>query len=107
MSPPIGILPHKSRRHARPALWQGDDRDATGVSSFRMSQLLRRFHAPQERLSDLAKIDRILEETTDVGPTSTVARATLPGDPRRLRGIPVCAMGVGGVAPGTNPLAEV
>jgi len=67
-----------------------------------MSQLLRRFTAVSERLDDQRKIGRIVLESVDVVPT-TVQRATLPGDNRRLRGIPVCARGVAGVSPGTHP----
>jgi hypothetical protein len=72
-----------------------------------MSHLLPRFSASMQALADAQKIGRILLETGDPGPVRTVQRATLAGDPRRLRGIPVCARGVGGVSPGTNPLAEV
>lgn len=35
------------------------------------------------------------------------AGATAAGDERRLRGIPVCARGVGGVVIGTDPLSEL
>lgn len=66
-----------------------------------MSQLMRRFSAVSERIEDERKIGRILQETGDV--MQTVARATLPGDNRRLRGIPCVARGVAGVSPGTHP----
>ena len=67
-----------------------------------MSHLLRRFHAQSERIEDERKIERIVLESTEVT-VVTVARATLPGDNRRLRGIPVVARGVAGVSPGTDP----
>ena len=67
-----------------------------------MSHLLRRFHAQSERIEDERKIGRIVLESTEVT-VVTVARATLPGDNRRLRGIPVVARGVAGVSPGTDP----
>lgn len=65
--------------------------------------LLPRFNAAMERIADAEKIGRILIETGDPGPTATVQRATLPGDTRRLRGIPCVARGVPGVQPGTSP----
>jgi len=37
---------------------------------------------------------------------TTITNATLPGDTRRLRGIPCIARGVGGTSPNTNPLTE-
>lgn len=72
-----------------------------------MSHILPRFHAELQRLEDLRKIGRILQETGDPGPAATVKRATLPGDTRRLRGIPVVGPSVGGTSPGTNPLAAL
>ena len=72
-----------------------------------MSHLLPRFHATTERMEDQRKLGRVLLEVGEREVTATVARATLPGDTRRLRGIPVCARGVAGVSPGTNPLAQV
>jgi hypothetical protein len=68
-----------------------------------VSQLLRRFHAHTERIEDERKIGRILIESQAVDIPKTVARATLPGDNRRLRGIPCVARGVSGVSPGTQP----
>ena len=67
-----------------------------------MSHLLRRFHAQSERIEDERKIGRIVLEARGEE-AKTVARATLPGDNRRLRGIPVVARGVAGVSPGTDP----
>jgi len=69
-----------------------------------MTPLLPRFHRRQLEVEDRAAVERIVRDT--VPETSTVARATLAGDTRRLRGIPVCAFGVAGVSPGTDPQAE-
>jgi hypothetical protein len=69
-----------------------------------MSVLLPRFYRHQQEAAQRA-VDRAVEESVDTTPV-TVARATLPGDNRRLRGIPVCTFGVQGTAPGTDPLAE-
>ena len=68
-----------------------------------MSHLLPRFTADTQRMHDAEKIGRILSETGEVETPKTAARATLPGDTRRLRGIPVVARGVAGVSPGTKP----
>ena len=70
-----------------------------------MTPLLPRFHRRQLEVEDRAAVERIVREA--VPETSTVARATLPGDTRRLRGIPVCAFGVAGVSPGTDPQAAL
>jgi hypothetical protein len=70
-----------------------------------MTPILRRFNAAVERLEDQRRLGRILLET-DTTTTATVARATLPGDTRRLRGIPAVARGVPGVSPGTDPHTE-
>ena len=67
-----------------------------------MSHLLRRFTAQSERIEDERKIGRIVLDARDEE-AKTVARATLPGDNRRLRGIPCVARGVQGVSPGTQP----
>jgi hypothetical protein len=68
-----------------------------------MSQVLRRFNASMERIEDERKIGRILLESQAAESPTTVTRATLPGDTRRLRGIPCIARGVAGVSPGTHP----
>lgn len=68
-----------------------------------MSRLLPRMNAVSERMADERKIGRILLESNVADTTKTVARATLPGDTRRLRGIPCVARGVAGVSPGTHP----
>lgn len=70
-----------------------------------MSQPLPRYidtHADDER-----RLARILLETGDPTPIQTTTRATLPGDTRRLRGIPAIGRGVSGASPGTNPLTEL
>lgn len=67
-----------------------------------MSHLLRRFTAASERLEDERKIGRIVLDAQG-SEVQTIAKATLPGDNRRLRGIPVCARGVAGVSPHTQP----
>lgn len=68
-----------------------------------MSHALPRFHRHQEAQADLATIAAILIETGEEPPIITVTKATLPGDSRRLRGIPVVG-GVTGTSPGTDPL---
>ena len=72
-----------------------------------MSHLLPRFHATTERMEDERKIGRVVLDSECAEVPKSVARATLPGDTRRLRGIPVVCRGVGGVSPGTNPLAAL
>lgn len=67
--------------------------------------LLPRFNQAMQRIEDERKIGRILAETGDA--KVTVARATLPGDNRRLRGIPCVARGVSGVSPGTHPESSI
>ena len=68
-----------------------------------MTQVLPRFF--DTRKQDEQKIARILLETGEAAPVVTVTKATLPGDKRRLRGIPV-AGGACGTSPGTDPLHE-
>lgn len=65
--------------------------------------LLPRFFRFTERAESERKIARIILEAglNEVPPT--VARVTLPGDTRRLRGIPAIGRGVAGVSPGTHP----
>lgn len=72
-----------------------------------MSHILPRFNKAMTAIADAEKIGRILRETGDPGPTVTVARATLAGDDRRLRGIPCVARGVAGVSPGTAPGSSI
>lgn len=71
-----------------------------------MSRILPRFHRHQTTIEDQRKIGRILLEAAPTSePVKTVTRATLPGDRRRLRGIPVVG-GVSGTSPGTDPQSE-
>jgi hypothetical protein len=65
--------------------------------------LLPRFNQFTERAADERNIARILIESSVAEIPKTVARATLPGDNRRLRGIPCIARGVQGCSPGTDP----
>jgi hypothetical protein len=69
-------------------------------------RVLPRFYARSERAASEAKIARILLETgADVEPPKTVAKATLPGDSRRLRGVPLqCVRGATGAIAGTDPV---
>lgn len=70
-----------------------------------MTQILARFHRHQQKIADEQKIARIVLERgglPDEAELTTVSRATLPGDTRRLRGIPV-AGGACGTSPGTDP----
>lgn len=71
-----------------------------------MTPILPRFHRRQQQREAEANIERAVRESVDTTP-QTVARATLPGDNRRLRGIPVVGFGIGGTAPGTDPLGEL
>ena len=64
--------------------------------------LLPRYNASAQRIEDERKLSRIILESTSAE-VQTVTRATLPGDNRRLRGIPCIARGVSGVSPGTDP----
>ena len=69
--------------------------------------LLPRFARALERQEDLRRVgEAVAAAEGNAGePPGTVARATLPGDRRRLRGIPVHGRGSGGGAiPGTDPL---
>lgn len=69
--------------------------------------LLPRFNRFTEKAEDERKIARVLLESQGAEVPKTVARATLPGDNRRLRGIPCVARGVSGVSPGTDPAHAV
>jgi len=70
-----------------------------------MSRILPRY--TDTTAADERKLARILIEVGEAAPTTTVTRATLAGDERRLRGIPCVARGVPGASPHTNPLAEL
>ncbi len=53
--------------------------------------------------TDPRKLDRIIDDTITLEVvTTTHTKATLPGDTRRLRGIPVIG-GITGTSPGTDP----
>jgi len=66
-----------------------------------------RFYREQNAARDHANVDRAIRNSTgsDTNAPATVTRATLPGDTRRLRGIPVVGA-VGGTSPGTDPYLE-
>jgi hypothetical protein len=72
--------------------------------------LLPRFRAHQEAVTVLdGRRERApkqvpVDDDEEQSGTAKEER-TKPGDPRKLRGIPVIARGVGGASPGTNPLA--
>lgn len=66
-----------------------------------MTPILPRYYRRQLERQDAQAISRAVAEAVDTTPT-TVARATLAGDARRLRGIPV-AGGACGTSPGTDP----
>lgn len=72
-----------------------------------MSRILPRFYRHTQAAEDNARIARILLETGAHAPepVATRSRATLPGDTRRLRGIPVVGRGIPGTSPGTDPSA--
>lgn len=64
-------------------------------------RILQRFN--RELAHHDQKVARIVQEAGPVEQPATVHHATLPGDRRRLRGIPV-AGGACGTSPGTDPL---
>lgn len=70
-----------------------------------LAQILRRFNAALERIEDERKIAKIIIEVGEAPDPTTVAKATLPGDRDRLRGIPV--EGFGGAIPGSKPHTAV
>jgi len=70
-----------------------------------VTQILPRFYRRQIEAEDKRAVDAAVRDAVDV--EATAPRATLPGDTRRLRGIPMFAMGVNGTAPGTDPLAAL
>jgi hypothetical protein len=65
---------------------------------------LPRFELALQRRADEQKLARILIETGEDAPPETLARATLAGDGRRLRGIPAVSRGTSGAIAGTDPL---
>jgi hypothetical protein len=70
-----------------------------------VTQILPRFYRSQQTREANAAVDKVIAESIPEQ-TQTVARATLPGDRRRLRGIPV-AGGACGTSPGTDPLGAL
>lgn len=64
-----------------------------------MSHLLPRFYRRTLDRQDAQAVDKAVRESIN---PETAPRATLPGDRRRLRGIPV-AGGACGTSPGTDP----
>lgn len=72
-----------------------------------MSRLLPRFHAAADAIEDERKVSRIVSESESLDAPRISNRVTLPGDMRRLRGIPMSARGVSGTSPGTSPLAAL
>lgn len=64
-----------------------------------MTQLLPRYFRRTLERQDAQAVDRAIAESVQ---PETAPRATLPGDRRRLRGIPV-AGGACGTSPGTDP----
>lgn len=69
-----------------------------------MNQLLPRYYRRTQDRQAAAAVDKAIAESIPEQP-QTVQRATLPGDRRRLRGIPV-AGGACGTSPGTDPYYE-
>lgn len=69
-----------------------------------MTQILPRFYRRQQEADDMAAVDKAVRESVDI---ETAPKATLPGDTRRLRGIPMFCRGVNGTQPGTDPLAAL
>jgi hypothetical protein len=71
------------------------------------ARLLPRFYARAQEAERQRRIAEITAKAEANAPDQpeTVVRATLPGDSRRLRGIPVIG-GVSGTSPGSDPLAE-
>jgi hypothetical protein len=49
------------------------------------------------------RLRRILDQATEPEAQATPGRSTLPGDSRKLRGVPVIAPGVSGHIPGSRP----
>jgi hypothetical protein len=70
-------------------------------------RLLPRFYAYTEEVERLRRLERVLREANAAEQPQTVARATLGGDQRRLRGTPIIARGARGALPGTDPVSEL
>lgn len=69
-----------------------------------MTEILPRFYREQLAALDAARLDEILAESTAV--VAPIGGATLAGDTRRLRGLPVIGRGIGGTSPGSDPFNE-
>ena len=85
----VGHLGAGCAANALPRSAADSDRDREDA----MSQILRRFNAAMERIDDERKLGRIILEAATAETPETVARATLPGDNRRLRGFPRSSRG--------------
>ena len=68
-----------------------------------MGHLLPRYYRRTQDREAAAAVDKAVRESIN---PDTAPKATLPGDTRRLRGIPV-AGGACGTSPGTDPLHAV
>lgn len=69
-------------------------------------RILARFHRAQEAEEDRRKLAAIIMESGGAELPPTTSTVTLPGDKRRLRGIPV-AGGACGTSPDTDPVAAL
>lgn len=49
------------------------------------------------------RLRRALDQASDDTTTAPAPKGTLPGDKRRLRGIPVVGVNIDGASPGTRP----
>jgi hypothetical protein len=72
-----------------------------------VDRLLPRFRRQDERIEDERKVAQIVAQSETLDIPTTVARATLPGDVRRMRGIPMVSRGTAGTSPGTSPLGAL
>ena len=69
-------------------------------------ELLPRFTASLEKIQDERRIAKAILEAGDEAPELRI-RGTAGGDRRRARGVPIVGPGIGGTAPGTDPLAAL
>ena len=72
-----------------------------------MTQILPRWNRAMDAMSAERAVAKAVLESGPADVPSTVTRATLGGDTRRMRGIPCIARGVSGVSPGTDPRLAV
>lgn len=68
-----------------------------------MSQPLPRYYARTLQAQDQRMVARAVLDSGGPAPPRITPGVTLPGDSRRLRGIPAIGRGVQGCIPGTNP----